>query len=336
MKTQPVTDIAPPKSHGAEDGRLKAFVMRLHQLGLAPAVVLAAIVLVLWSKDHSFLSHDSVVSLLEQSSILGLLALGQAFVIMTGRIDLSNAVLASFSAVLLAKMLPAQGLAAIALVLGISLAIGIGQGLIHMFAQVPSFIVTLGGLGVLTGMSLTASHASTILVTKNYGTVSWIFSRPHGLPTSFALVVVLTLLLMAGTRWLPWGRNLRAVGLNERAAAFSGIRTNRVVLCSFALCSLLAGLAGVFQIGELQSASAGSSDSLLLPAIAAVVVGGTSIAGGVGGVGRTLLGVLVITVLRVGFDIVRIPSSYQPIFYGVLVIAAITVTADRRRITSVT
>ncbi|MCQ4080885.1 ABC transporter permease [Streptomyces sp. RB6PN25] len=302
---------------------------------MAPALVLGVIVGILALYDNSFLASDSIQSLLEQSAILGLLALGQGFVVMTGRIDLSNAVLASFTAVLVAKLLPSQGPLAIGLVLGLSLAIGLLQGLVHVFAQVPSFIVTLGTLGVWTGLSLTTSKASTILVMQHYGAVSWIYARPYGIPLSFVLVLVLTLLLMSGMRWLRWGRRMRAVGLNERAAAFSGIRTSRVVLSAFALSALLSGIAGVFQIAELQSASADSSDALLLPAIASVVVGGTAIAGGVGGVGRTLLGAIIITVASVGFDIVGIPSSYQPIFYGLFVIVVITVTVDRTRVTSV-
>ncbi|NJC73437.1 ABC transporter permease [Planosporangium thailandense] len=322
----PDATIAPPK---------RSLVSRLHDIGVAPALVLILIVAAVSIYDSSFLSSDNLLALAEQSAILGLLALGQSFVIMTGRIDLSNAVLTSFSAVILAKLLPGQGVLAIAIVLVGSLLIGILQGLVQFQLQVPSFIVTLGALGLWTGLSLTVSHASTILVMQNYETVSWIYGRDYGLPISFLLILALTLVLMAAMRWLRFGRQLRAVGLNERAAALSGIRTRRVVLAAFGLCSLFAGLAGVLQIALLQSASSGSSDSLQLPAIAAVVVGGTSIAGGVGGIGRTLLGVLIITVLRVGLDIVGVPSSAQPIFYGALVIAAITITVDRQRVTSV-
>jgi ribose transport system permease protein len=335
--TSPAPDRAASKvgADAVTQPRRQGIVGRLHNIGVAPALVLVVLVAAVSIYDVSFLSTENLVSLAEQSAILALLALGQSFVIMTGRIDLSNAVLTSFTAVVLAKMLPGMGALAIAVVLAGSLVIGILQGLVQYQLQVPSFIVTLGGLGLWTGLSLTVSKASTILVMDNYDTVSWIYERDFGLPIAFLLVLALTVVLMAAMRWLRFGRQLRAVGLNERAAALSGIRTRRIVLAAFGLCSLFAGLAGVMQIALLQSASSGSSDSLQLPAIAAVVVGGTSIAGGVGGVGRTLLGVLIITVLRVGFDIVGVPSSAQPIFYGALVIAAITITADRQRVTSV-
>jgi ribose transport system permease protein len=148
---------------------------------------------------------------------------------------------------------------------------------------------------------------------------------------SFLLVLAVTLVLMWAMRGLPAGRQLKAIGLNERAAAYSGIRTQAMVILAFAGSGLFAAAAAVFQIAQLQSAGASTSASLLLPAIAAVIIGGTAISGGVGGVGRTLIGALIISVLRVGLDIVGVDSAVQPILYGLIVILAIAATVDRRR-----
>jgi ribose transport system permease protein len=104
-----------------------------------------------------------------------------------------------------------------------------------------------------------------------------------------------------------------------------------MVILAFAGSGLFAAAAAVFQIAQLQSAGASTSASLLLPAIAAVIIGGTAISGGVGGVGRTLIGALIISVLRVGLDIVGVDSAVQPILYGLIVILAIAATVDRRR-----
>jgi len=140
-----------------------------------------------------------------------------------------------------------------------------------------------------------------------------------------------TLVLMWALRGLPVGRQIKAIGLNERAAAYSGIRTQAIVILAFAGSGLFAAAAAVFQVAQLQSAGASTSSSLLLPAIAAVIIGGTAISGGVGGVGRTLIGALIISVLRVGLDIVGVDSAVQPILYGLIVILAIAATVDRRR-----
>lgn len=308
---------------------------RFHEAGAASLVVLVALVILVGAYDSSFFQAPSLVSLLEQAAPLTLLAIGQALVVLTGRIDLSNAGLASLAGVVLANGLGSWGLLAVAaVVVGVMLC-GLLIGLLHVTTQVPSFIITLGFLGIFAGLSLYASHADSILVGDGYSSIEWIFYRIYEFPISYALVLLVALALMASMKILPIGRRIRAIGLNERAAAYSGIRTNRIVVTAFVVSATLAGLAAVFQVARLQSAGAATSDSLLLPAIAAVIVGGTAISGGVGGVGRTLCGALVIALLRVGLDIVGINAAFQPILYGGIVILAIAATVDRRRRISV-
>lgn len=302
---------------------------------MAPLVVLVVLVAVIGVIDNGFFSARSIASLLEQSTPLALLAIGQCLVVMTGRIDLSNAALASLCGVLLAQALGTLGVASVPLVLIGGAVAGAVVGWIHVKAQVPSFIVTLGALGVWSGLSLVLAQANSVLVTKGYASVEWIFTRRFGIPIAFVVVLVITLLLMCAMRGLPVGRQVKAVGLNERASAYSGIRTSLIVITVFVASGLFAALAAVFQISQLQSAGASTSSSLLLPAIAAVIIGGTAISGGVGGVGRTLLGALVISVLRVGLDIAGVDSAVQPILYGLIVIFAIAATVDRRRSTVV-
>lgn len=328
------TAVAPDKKR-PDDKAESSIFRRLQDAGFAPLVVLVVLVVVIGFIDRGFFTPRSLASLLEQSTPLALLAIGQCLVVLTGRIDLSNAALASLCGVLMAKSLGTLGVASIPVILiGGALAGGLA-GWIHVKAQVPSFIVTLGALGVWSGVSLLVAQANTVLVTKGYQNVEWIFARRFGIPISFLIVVVITLILMFALRGLPAGRQIRAVGLNERAAAYSGIRTQMIVILVFVGSGLFAALAAVFQTAQLQSAGASTSTSLLLPAIAAVIIGGTAISGGVGGVGRTLLGALVISVLRVGLDIAGVDSAIQPILYGLIVIFAIAATVDRRRTTVV-
>ena len=317
---------------GADQSAEAGVLRRLQDAGVAPFVVLLVLVAVIGLVDGRFLTPRSLASLLEQSTPLALLAIGQCLVVLTGRIDLSNAALASLAGVLLAQFLGPLGVVAVPLVLlGGALASALA-GWIHVTAQVPSFVVTLGALGVWSGASLVLAQSDTILVTDGYQYVEWIFTRwSRVVPVSFLLVLAVTLVLMWAMRGLPAGRQLKAIGLNERAAAYSGIRTQAMVILAFAGSGLFAAAAAVFQIAQLQSAGASTSASLLLPAIAAVIFGGTAISGGVGGVGRTLIGALIISVLRVGLDIVGVDSAVQPILYGLIVILAIAATVDRRR-----
>jgi ribose transport system permease protein len=313
------------------ENRLK----RLHHMGVAPLLVLIVLVIIVSAYDSSFLRFPSLMSLLEQSAPLVLLAIAQGLIVLTGRITLANAGLASLAGVLLAKMLESMGPGAVPAVLIVSTLLGLIIGVVHVGTQLPSFIVTLGFLGVFAGLALWLSGADSILVTTGYENVEWISFRLYGIPISFLIVLVLTGALMAILKIFPLGRRIRAIGFNERAAAFSGIRTTRVVVLIFALSGALSGLAAVFQVAQLQSAGATTSDSLLLPSIAAVIVGGCAISGGVGGIGRILLGSLVIALLRVGLDLVGVNSAYQPILYGLIVILAIAATVDRRRGTAV-
>lgn len=322
----------PDRTAGSDRNAEAGLLRRFQDAGVAPFVVLLVLVAVIGLVDGKFLTPRSIASLLEQSTPLALLAIGQCLVVLTGRIDLGNAALASLAGVLLAKLLGPLGVVSVPLILlGGALAAALA-GWIHVTAQVPSFVVTLGALGVWSGASLLLAKSDTVLVTDGYASVEWIFTRwDRVVPLSFLLVLAVTLVLMWALRGLPAGRQLKAIGLNERAAAYSGIRTQAMVILAFAGSGLFAAAAAVFQIAQLQSAGASTSSSLLLPAIAAVIIGGTAISGGVGGVGRTLVGALIISVLRVGLDIVGVDSAVQPILYGVIVIGAIAATVDRRR-----
>jgi len=325
-----MTNVSVREPQAPEPHEKSSVLRRVHGAGVAPLMVLLALTAVIAAYDSTFLQTSSILSLLEQTAPLALLALAQAVIVFTGRIHLANAGLATLAAVVLAQGLGSWGPVAILIVLLGAALCGLLIGALQVVTQVPSFIITLGFLGLFAGLSLWISKADSILVIRGYGSIEWIDLRIFGIPISFALVVVVTLVLMALFVVLPLGRRIFAIGLNERAAAYSGIRTGRIVIGVFFLSGLLSGLAALVQVAQLQSAGASTLDSLLLPSIAAVIVGGSSISGGVGGLGRTLIGALVIAVLRVGLDIVGVNPAFQPILYGVIVIGAIAITVDRR------
>lgn len=332
-------ELAQPRSVRSLVGR----VWRpMERRGMASLLVLTALVIVLTIADSGFLSAKSITSLLDQTAVLLLLALAQGIVILMGRIDLSNAAMASLFTVVLALLMPDMGVAAVVLILLLGILVGATQGFVHVYFQVPSFVVTLGTLGIMSGAALILSGASTILVERNREVLAWIYDMPMvpgtevELPLAFILAAIAALVLMMVFALLPWGRSVRAVGLNQRAAAYSGIRTDAVVISGFAVAGLFIALASIWLLGQLGTSSPRIANTFLLPGIAAVIVGGTSIAGGVGGPGRIVFGALIISVLRIGLDIVHVSSAFQPILYGIVVIVAIAITVDRQRVTTVT
>ncbi len=300
----------------------------------APIAVLVALLLGYGALQPSFLSSYSLGVLASESSVIMVLAIGQTLVILLGGIDLSMAALASLTSVLLALVLPEYGVVGLAGVLMLATFIGALQGYIHARAQIPSFIVTLAGMGLISGAALVIGQ-TTIVLPGGHEAVSWLSGRLFGVPRGFLFALSILLVLMAALRWLPIGRHIYAIGLGELAALLSGIKVARAKVMVFAASGLCAGLAGMMLVARTQSGNPTIADSLLLPSIAAVVVGGTAITGGVGGLMRTLIGALTIGVLRVGTAVVGLDPAYEPIAYGILIAGAVALTIDRSRTTIV-
>jgi len=296
----------------------------------APLAVLVALLGALGAFAPSFLSLYSLSVLAAESSVILLLAIGQTLVILLGGIDLSMAALASLASVLIALSVPKAGPFGLLAVLALTTAIGAGQGFVNAKAQIASFVVTLAGLGLWSGAALTIAH-TTIPVSAGYEAVGWLKGRIFGVPNAFAFSVAALLVLAGALRGLPFGRHVYAIGLGEVAALLSGVRVARVKVLAYALSGLFAGLAGMLMVARTYSGNPTIADSLLLPSIAAVVVGGTAITGGAGSLERTLVGALTIAVLRVGIAVVGLDPAYEPIAYGVLVAGGVALTIDRSK-----
>lgn len=300
-----------------------------------PALVLGVLVLVVAGAQPSFLGRSSLIVLAEQCVPILLLALGQMFVVLTGGIDLSSASLASLATVVFALNVGDLGAGAALFALVVVTAIGAVNGLLVAWGKAPSFIITIGTLGVVGASALALSGASTIYIPQEegYEVVSWL-SRLGiaGLSSSVFISVGIVAAIWAIMRYTPHGRALHIVGLNERTALMSGLRVMRLRVLAFALSGLLAGLAGLVLTAQQQSAAPQLADSLLLPSIAAAIVGGCAITGGIGGAWSVLIGALTVGVLRIGTSVAGIDPNYQQIMYGAVVIVAVALTLDRQRL----
>lgn len=331
-ETTPRRDTAPDDVDRPGPRGRAAALARGRAREAAPVGVLVALVLAVAVYQPSFLSVGSLRILAEEAVPLLLLALGQSIVILLGSVDLSTGALASLAALLLALWLPVLGPGAVVLVVVLGAMAGAFQGFVHAKAQVPSFVVTLGGLGLWSGIALAVSGASNIRVAEGFEAVSWLVDRVGPFPVVVLFALVVLGLLAAAVRWLPFGKSLYAIGVAEPVALLSGVRVTRVKVLAFATSGAFAALTAIVLVARLRSASPTLADALLLPSIAAVVVGGSAITGGVGGVGRTLVGALILSLLRVGLSIVGVEPAYQQVVYGLLVIVAVALTIDRTKL----
>ena len=294
----------------------------------APVAVLALLVGLTGAVHPPFLWPDNLRALADDASAILLLAAGQTLVVMLGSIDLSVAALAGLTSVLIALAVPSLGFGGVAGVLALTTLLGAFQGLVHARAQLPSVVVTLAGFGMWSGLALAIAQA-TVAVGAGYSAVAWLEGSSLGVPHSFAFALAALVALASSLRWLPLGRRVRAIGLNCAAAQLCGIRVDRVKVIAFAVSGLFSGLAGMTMVARTSSGSPTIADSLLLPCIAAVVMGGTALAGGIGGPVRTLIGALTITVLRGGIAATGLDPAFEPIAYGVLVVTAVALASER-------
>jgi ribose transport system permease protein len=298
-----------------------------------PVLTLTLLVVLVGTLQPEFLTPSTLLQLASDTATLFVLATGVSFVIMLGGIDLSIQAMASLASVLVALTISQLGYGAFVVAVGAGLVAGTLAGLAHVRLRIPSFIATLAVGGVLAGTALVLSRERSItLVEDQRAYLAWITGRSLGIPHDVLIglaVLLLAHLLQSSTRF---GRYSTAIGAGEAAAYASGVKVGRQKVIAFALSAGFAALAGVILAGRLASGSPTLANELLLPAIAAVVVGGTAITGGVGSIWRTLTGALIISVVRTGMTFVGVNIFAQQIVFGAVLVLAVAVTIDRSKI----
>ena len=284
---------------------------------------------------RDFLTYQNLVNnVAKNSAFLLLVALAGTFPILQQSIDLSVESIVTLTGVLTVVLISEYhlGLLAIPLAIGAGMLAGYINGVVFTKLKVPSFLVTLGTMSILMGFALIITGGSTITFRnqsiRGIATGSWIPGVPN--------LVMWGLLIYGATVFLAWrtkfGRYCFALGENERVVELSGAKVDRYKIYPFVLSGLLCGAAGVLLTLRISSASPNIAGGLLLPSIAAIVMGGTALTGGVGGPHRTILGVLVIAILQNGMNLVSINPFVQEIILGVVVVSAVAMSIDREKI----
>jgi ribose transport system permease protein len=258
---------------------------------------------------------------------LGILAAGQTLVMLTGGIDLSLASVATASAYLMATHTSHGGVAAVLAGLAVGLAVGVVNGLGVAVLRVQPLVMTLGtGLmtqGVLIVYSqkllATGPHVPAFIVALGSG------KGLDSIPIDLFLWAPIAALMVFGLRRTGFGRLLYAIGDNSEACLLAGIRVWQVLLVNYTICSLLAAMAGLVIVGGTNAADMSLADVYLLPSVAAVIIGGTSIFGGRGGYAGSIMGALMLTVLNSLLTLLDAPEPFKQILYGaiILVLAAV-------------
>ncbi|MET7334635.1 ABC transporter permease [Nonomuraea sp. NPDC005650] len=302
----------------------------LAENGSLAALVVLVVALSLLSGD--FLSVTNLLNVGVQAAVTAILAFGSTFVIITGGIDLSVGAVAALSAIVLAWTAADSGLPWPLATL-VALAVGIGCGLVNAaliaYGKLPPFIATLAMLGVARGLALVVSQGSPIEMPE---AVSHLGDTVGGfLPVPVLVMALMGVITAVVLNRTYAGRAMYALGGNEEAARLSGIAVSRQKLVTYALSGAFAAVAGVVLASRLASAQPQAASGYELDAIAAVVIGGASLSGGKGRAFGTLVGALILAVLRNGLNLLSVSAFWQQVVIGVVIALAVLLDTLRRR-----
>nr|WP_026682691.1 ribose ABC transporter permease [Priestia megaterium] len=293
---------------------------------IGPLLGLVVITFILGILSDNFFTLDNILNLLRQVSVNALIAFGMTFVILTAGIDLSVGSILALGSALTAGLLTSgmDPLLAVCMGLVIGLILGAVNGIIITKGKVAPFIATLATMTIYRGATLVFTDGKPITGLSD----SFLFEMigkgyVFGIPFPAIVMVIMFFLLYFILQQTVFGRQVYAVGGNEEASTLSGIKADRVKIWVYSLTGMLSVLAGIIITSRLNSAQPTAGSMYELDAIAAVVIGGTSLAGGRGRITGTLIGALIIGVIDNGLNLLHVSSFYQQIVKGVVILLAV-------------
>lgn len=305
---------------------------------LAPLLTLICMVIFFSFATEVFLTTQNLQNIVTQIAPIAVAATGITFVLLCAEIDLSIASVATFTGVLAAWFWVGDTVAlgnwGIPVSILIAAAIGLLNGYLVAYVGIPSFMMTLAMLTIARGMSVFVSEGKPIFevppVLKQLGSVS---SQVFGIPVIGIFAVAVLLIGEFVLSYTKFGRYVYMTGANREAAEMSGVNTRQVIMLSLVISAVTAGLTGLLFIGRLSSANPSSGEDILISTIAAVVLGGTSLFGGEGGMRNTILGLLIFGVLSNGLNLLpNIPITFKQALQGIVLLAALLLNVFALRI----
>jgi ribose transport system permease protein len=302
-----------------------------------PWITLVVLVLLVGLANPAFFDLSAMVSLVADIVPLFIMALGMTFAIYIGGIDLSMQQVANLVTVIATVYLAQFGIGVAVICIVAGFGIGAVSGYISTRQFVPSFVSTLAtGFIALSGARyLSGERALSMDATIRNDSFGWMFAKTAGIPHELIIAGVLLAIAWFLQSRTTFGRALKAVGAGELAAVSSGIKVDKVKIIAFAISGTFAAIAGLMFSVKLSGGDANLANGFLILAIVAVLVGGTPLTGGVGGVMNTLVGTLIVVVIRTAMVYLEVDATMQQMVFGIILIIAIALTIDRSKMRTV-
>ena len=317
-----------PQGRGRDAPNLRELYARYGILAALLAVCVA-----LSFANEFFMTWGNWADILRQTSINGILAVGMTYVVLTGGIDLSVGAILAFSGIVSAWLVASGGHGlgtSVIAGLGTGLSMGAVNGLLIARFSVPPFVATLGMLSAARGFTYIFNDGMPVSdLPPAFLAIG--DARIGGVPLPILIFAAVVGVFWFVLRYTIYGRYIYAVGGNAKSAKTSGIGTRKVVFAVYAVSGLLAGLAGILLAARTTAALPQAGVSYELDAIAAVVIGGTSLSGGTGSLAGTLLGALLIGVINNGLNLLGVSSYYQQVIKGVIIVGAVLLDTSRKK-----
>ena len=303
-------------------------IRRLSVLGI---LLLICVVFAFGSSE--FLTASNLLNVALQTSIIAIVAIGMTFVILTAGIDLSVGSLMAICGALAAGIAVRQGMdtyLSFSIALGAGLFLGAINGLMVVKGGIPPFVATLSMLAIARGLTLVYTEGRPIAgLDERF--IYWGTGQVLGIPLPVIIMIVIAVVAHIITRYTPFGLHVYSTGGNEETTRLAGISPDRIKLAVYMISGFLAALGGILLTARLWSAQPNAAVGWELDAIAAPVLGGTSLFGGVGSIGGTVIGAFIIGVLSNGLNLMGVPSYYQQVIKGLVLILAVAVDLINKR-----
>ncbi|WP_062227934.1 ABC transporter permease [Aureimonas frigidaquae] len=321
-----------PDATTATAGRTAGLRNLLHSPLTLPLVGLIVVSCLMGLASDNFFSISNIFNVLRQVSIVAILAVGMTFVILTGGIDLSVGAVMALAGTIAAGLIVNSGLpGGVALAAGLALGLGIGlaNGALVAWGRMPAIIVTLATMGMARGLALIYSGGYPVSGIPSW--ISWFgVGRVGMVPVPVIIMLVVYALAWVLLQRTAFGRHVYALGGNELAAQLSGVKTRRIKLAVYGISGLTAAIAALILTGRLMSGQPNAGVGFELDAIAAVVLGGTAIAGGRGLILGTLIGAILLGILNNGLNLMGINPYLQDVIKGGIILLAIYIGREWR------
>lgn len=305
-------------------------------------LILLAMILVFSLLSEGFFTTRNIFNIIRQISFMGLIAIGVTMVIITGGIDLGSGSVLALTAVLATSLAQLQTSATlkypglvvpvivpIVVALGVGALTGVINGSLIAKFKIPPFIATLGMMTVARGFALIYSNKPLSQLTPEYNFIGQ--GVLFGIPFPVILLIVVAVVIHIMLNNIPFGRYIYALGGNEQAARISGVNTDRVKIGVYTLAGLLSGMAGLVVSSRVGSGQPGQGMGIELDAIAAAVIGGTSLSGGIGTIWGTIVGALIIGVLDNGLILLNVDQYWITIVKGTIIVVAVIIDQRKNR-----